>query len=153
MTKSYQFILLLALILAASCIGVVLGQKYVVETSYSHSESSEWHKVLHQKLSITNEQEIKLHALEEEYEDKKNKLKKQMHLANMKLADALKKDKSYSLNVQASVDEIHHVMGEMQKQTIKHLLEMRPILDKEQNDKLEQLITNALYENTDNTAQ
>lgn len=153
MTKSFQLIVLLALVLLASCLGVILGQKYMHEGAHPHSESPEWHMVLHHKLSITSEQEAKLHPLEDEYARKKKKLKEEMRLANMQLADALKKDQAYSSQVQASVDKIHQVMGEMQKQTIKHLLEMRPILDDEQNKKLEQLITNALYENTNNSGQ
>ena len=65
----------------------------------------------------------------------------------MELANNIGEDRSYSENVQKSVDKIHKAMGGLQKLTLEHLFEMRPILSDEQNQKLEQMITDALYEN------
>ena len=71
-----------------------------------------------------------------------------MSVANMELADAISRDKSYSKDVQNSVDKIHNAMGEMQKTTLEHLFEMQNILDEKQNEKLIDMITNSLYDNT-----
>lgn len=127
-------------IIAVAFTGLFVGQKFM------HLKmQKDWHIILHNKLELTNQQNIEITKLENIYLAKKDVLKSKLHMANIKLADALKQDKSYSNKVENAVDEIHIIMGEMQKLTIQHLLNIRPILTKEQNNNLEKIVTNALY--------
>tara|TARA_R110000868_G_scaffold411035_1_gene701463 strand:- start:37811 stop:38260 length:450 start_codon:yes stop_codon:yes gene_type:complete len=139
-------LLFLVLVVGISFVGFYLGKNMMHQGEHPHSNATEWHTLLHRQLDLTNQQELELAKLEKVYLQHKKQLKIEMHNANKKLADALSADKSYSSNVQTSVDEIHHIMGEIQKKTIQHLLEIRPILTPEQNIKLEQMITDALYQ-------
>ncbi len=148
MKKPYiKTIIFLFILLTIAFCGQYMGQ-LLMQDSHVHqnSDSANWHRILHEKLEITPAQDIKLAELEKRYSQHRQYLEEQMKLANMELAEAIKTDKSFSLNVQAATDKIHHAMGELQKITLEHLFDMRPILSDEQNKKLEQLITDALYE-------
>jgi len=135
-------------VLATAFGGVYLGQSVMQDNHANHnSDSANWHQLLHNKLQITSEQDEKLAVIEKNYRQQRKYLEEQMRLANMELAEAIKADKSFSPNVQAATDKIHHAMGGLQKATLEHLFEMRPILTDEQNQKLEQMVTDALYEN------
>ena len=112
-----------------------------------HTDAAGWHNILHDRLNITAEQDNQLVDIEKRYRQRRMYLEEQMRLANMELAEAIKADKSMSPKVQEATDKIHHAMGELQKATLEHLFEMRPILTDAQNQKLEQMITDALYEN------
>jgi len=113
----------------------------------NHTDSVNGHKVLHDRLHITAEQDEQLMDTEKRYRQRRQYLEEKLRLANMELAEAIKADKSFSLSVQTATDKIHQAMGELQKATLEHLFEMRPILTDEQNQKLEQMVTDALYEN------
>lgn len=140
--------LFIVIVLAVAFGGLYLGQHFMQRPHEHHArDSGSWHHVLHDKLHITQEQEAKLVDIEKRYLQRRQYLEEQMRLANMELADAIKADKSFSPKVQAATDKIHHAMGELQKSTLEHLFEMRPILTDEQNRKLEQMVTDALYEN------
>ena len=105
------------------------------------------HSYFHDRLDITSEQEKKLADIERRYRQSRQLLEETMRLANMELADAIKKHQSYSPEVQQSVDKIHKAMGGLQKTALEHLFEMQTVLTHKQNEKLNQLITDALYEN------
>lgn len=147
MKKRYiNAFLLISAILVIAFVSLNIGQNFS-KKHHDHSQHGNAHTYLHQKLNITDEQEKKLTQLEEKYQKRKAYLEKAMSLANMELADAISGDKSYSKDVQNSVDKIHKSMGEIQKATLEHLFEMQNILDDKQNEKLIDMITNSLYEN------
>ncbi len=138
----------IVIVLATAFSGLYLGQHFMQMPHEHHArDSGSWHQVLHDKLHITAEQETKLTDIEKRYRQRRQYLEEQIRLANMELADAIKADKSFSPKVQAATDKIHGAMGELQKATLEHLFEMRPILTDEQNRKLEQMVADALYEN------
>lgn len=136
----------LLIVLATAFGGLYLGQHFINPPHVHNRDSGSWHQVLHDKLHITPEQDAKLADIEKSYRQRRQYLEEQMQLANMELAEAIKADKSFSPRVQAATDKIHHAMGELQKATLEHLFEMRPVLTDEQNRKLEQMVTDALYE-------
>jgi len=139
------FILILLLVAFG---GQYVGKHFMHSHEHEHhANSSDWHQALHDHLDITPKQYEKLEETESRYRQRRLYLEEKMRLANMELAEAIKADKSMSSRVQEATDKIHHAMGELQKTTLEHLFEMRPILTDEQNKKLEQMVTNALYEN------
>ena len=138
----------LLIVLAVAFGGQYIGTHYMQGHSHDqHTDAAGWHNILHDRLNITAEQDKQLVDIEKRYRQRRMYLEEQMRLANMELAEAIKADKSMSPKVQEATDKIHHAMGGLQKATLEHLFEMRPILSDEQNQKLEQMITDALYEN------
>lgn len=149
MKKRYinAFILILVVVVVAFAT-LYAGQRYMYGGHHRYSgHGYDIHRYLHNQLHITHDQEQKLTEIEKDFSHKKQYLEETMRVANMELAEAIKKNDSYSPEVQQAVDKIHSAMGEMQKNTLEHLFEMKPILNEEQNKKLKRLITEALYEN------
>lgn len=136
----------LLILLSAAFGGLYIGQHFIGQPRNHHADSAGWHQALHEKLHITPEQVAKLSGMEKRYQQRRQYLEEQMRLANMELADAIKEDKAFSPRVQAATDKIHKVMGDLQKATLEHLFEIRPVLSEEQNRILEQMVTDALYE-------
>jgi len=146
MKKRYiNAIIFIIIIILTSFGSLYIGQSFLQKEHADHnSDSVNWHAILHHKLAITKEQDTKLTEIEEIYMKKRKSLEEQMRKANMELSRAISQDKYFSPNVQNATDKIHHAMGALQKITLEHLFDMKPILTKEQNLKLEQMITDAL---------
>lgn len=146
MRRRYLIALIfLSIFTATAYAGLYIGQRILhFKDTNSEKSTKRWHQILHENLEITEVQDLKLSPIEEKFISKRKALERQIGLANKELAEAIKKDKSLSLNVEKATSKIHQVMGELQRVTLEHLFEMRPILTDEQNRKLEQMITDAL---------
>lgn len=146
MRKKYiNAFLLILVILVVSFFSLFLGQK-IIRKNYESHNHHDAHLYLHEQLNINQKQEAELAKLEAKYQKDKKFLEETMRLANMELANNISRDKSYSQEVQSSVDKIHKAMGELQKLTLKHLFNMQDILDDNQDKKLIELITESLYQ-------
>src|SRR3546814_6370313 len=55
-----------------------------------------------------------------------------MRAANIRLARAIEAEHGYGPRVTEAIDETHEVMGELQKETLRHLFAMRSVLDARQ---------------------
>ena len=71
-----------------------------------------------------------------------------LRAANAALAAAIQARHTYSPEVQAAVERFHHTMGELQKETILHVLDMRKVLTPAQAARFDQRIAQALTEET-----
>lgn len=148
MKKRYiNAFLLILIVLVMGFAALYSGQQYMAGHHRYSGHGYDMHHYLHSQLQITEQQDQQLTEIEQQFSQRKQYLEETIRLANMELADALKKNGSYSAEVQQAVDKIHNAMGELQKATLEHLFKMEPILTQEQNKKLKRLITNALYEN------
>jgi hypothetical protein len=67
-----------------------------------------------------------------------------MRAANGDLARAIAAQHAYTPQVQAAVDRYHHAMGELQKETILHVLAMRAELSPEQAGKFDAVVAKSL---------
>ncbi len=142
MKRRYFSSLLLSIIVLV----VGLGAMYISQR-YAGHDAVDTHRYLHEKLNLTPEQDKQLEEIEVKYQKRKLRLEETIRLANRELADAINENPSFSPKVQQAIDKIHNAMGELQKLSLEHLFEMRPILTPEQNKQLNTLITDALYEN------
>jgi Spy/CpxP family protein refolding chaperone len=140
------FIPLLLIVLTLGVVSLFYAKQHQSNHHSSHADSS-IHNYFHQQLHLTKNQEEKLSDVEKEYAQQKQRLEEVMRLANMELADAIKKDHSFSPEARIAVDKIHKAMGELQKASLEHLFKMGVVLDESQKEKLNQLIVDALYEN------
>ena len=69
-----------------------------------------------------------------------------MRAANAELARAIQSRHEYSPEVQAAVERFHGAMGELQKETILHVLAMRTVLTPAQAQQFDARIGEALTE-------
>lgn len=148
MKKRYINALSLIIIVLFVAFGAMYASHHYMNMSHDFMEhSGDTHNYLHSKLEITSEQENQLQGIEGTYQKRKLHLEETIRLANMELADAIKKNPSFSPEVQQAVDKIHNAMGELQKASLEHLFQMQPILTPQQNEKLKNLMMDALYDN------
>ena len=138
---------LIIMVLLVAFGAMYMSQHYRMIAHDFMSHSGDTHRYLHEKLGITKEQDVQLQDIEANYQKRKLRLEETIRLANIELADAIKKNPSFTPEVQKAIDKIHQSMGELQKASLEHLFQMQPILSLQQNEKLKNLITDALYDN------
>jgi uncharacterized protein (DUF1786 family) len=67
-----------------------------------------------------------------------------MRRDNALLAAAIRAEHGYGPQVSAAVDRSHHAMGELQKETLRHVFAMRNTLRPDQAKRFEEAIASAL---------
>lgn len=148
MKKSYlQLLGIIALIAGVAVGGVYMGQHYFHHDHppHTHVKANSLNDYIHAQLNITPEQDEKLKDMEREYQEKVIYLEEKLKLANMELANAIKEEKRYGPRVEKAIADNHTTMGELQKATMQHLFKMQTVLTEEQNQKMNRIITDALY--------
>jgi len=139
------FILGLCLVAAISALSSWLTLRFF-SSSDSHS-IAEYHQWIHDQLQMTAEQERLLLPSERRYEEARRHLEEVIRLANISLAENIRRDKSFSPDVEKSVAEIHDAMGRLQKATLEHIFEMEKVLEPDQYKRLMELTVEGLSEN------
>lgn len=132
--------LLLALIVAVG--GTCIGARYI----YAQRHQPSLHEFVHEELALSAEQERRLEALEADFALKRRAREAQLRAANADLAQAIQARHEYSPEVQAAVERFHDAMGELQKETILHVLAMRQVLTPDQAAQFDKRIGEALTE-------
>lgn len=106
--------------------------------------SADYHQWIHDQLNLTEDQERRLAGSEQRYEEARRHCEKLIAIANVELAEAIRRDQIYSPAVERSVSEIHDAMGQLQRATLKHIFEMKEVLDPDQYERLMDLTEEAL---------
>jgi Spy/CpxP family protein refolding chaperone len=137
--------LLLTVILSALAagLGAFAGARYVVARMH-HEPSLD--AVLHKRLDLTPAQTQRIEGLEQGYAVRRRALEAEMRAANAELAAAITETHAYSPQVQHAVDRFHHAMGELQKESILHVLAMRQVLTPAQAAVFDKTVSKALTE-------
>ena len=141
MTRGRWLLLIAVVVFLASLCGVLAARHVLVAERPSETEV---HKLLHEQLKLSPEQHSKIEALEKQHAIRKRAMELEMRAANARLAAAIEAEHGYGTQVTAAVDHIHHVMGEMQKETLQHLFAMRGALTPEQARTFDATVTKAL---------
>lgn len=105
---------------------------------------SELHAFLHNELKLNAAQEAKVEAIEARFAVRKKALELDMRAANARLAEAIEAEHGYGPKVTAAIDHVHHVMGEMQKETLEHLFAMRAVMNPDQARRFDKTVVKAL---------
>lgn len=115
--------LLLTVLLAALAggLGAWFGARYVV--GRHHHETLQ--TAMLKNLDLTATQSARLEALHADFTVRRAAREAELRRANAELATAIRARHEYSPEVQAAVERIHHAMGELQTETIVHVLDMR----------------------------
>lgn len=134
----------LVLSLAAAGLGAWGGASYAMRQAHAHG--SPLHSLLHDELKLSPEQTRRIEGLEAAYANRRRALEAEMRKANAELAAALSDDHAYTARVQQAVDHFHAAMGELQKETILHVLAMRAVLTPGQTATFDRTVAKALVQ-------
>ncbi|WP_066112278.1 MULTISPECIES: periplasmic heavy metal sensor [unclassified Blastomonas] len=126
---------------AAALAGNYLGQRLL---NHGGQKETELHAFLHGDLDLNDAQTAKIEAIEQRFAARRRVLEREMKKANAHLAEAMAAEHGYGPEVTKAVDHTHHVMGEMQKETLEHLFEMRSVLRPDQAAAFDRAVTKAL---------
>jgi hypothetical protein len=125
----------------AALAGVFVGRLLVDAPRQSETEL---HALLHRELTLSDEQEARLQAIEAQFAGRREALEIEMRAANIRLARAIEAEHGYGPRVTEAIDETHEVMGELQKETLRHLFAMRSVLDARQAAMFDKVVVKAL---------
>lgn len=141
-TSSRNLLITLLLSVAAVAIGGWAGAAFFAPAPPPPS----LHEFVHDELDLSAEQHARLEGLERDFAVRRKVREAELRAANAALAQAIHARHEYSPEVQAAVERFHHAMGEFQKETILHVLEMRKVLTPAQAARYDQRISQALTE-------
>jgi hypothetical protein len=125
----------------AALAGVYVGRLLV---DPPRQNETELHAMLHRELTLSAGQEARLAAIEAQYAGRREALEIEMRAANVRLARAIEAEHGYGPRVTGAIDETHRVMGELQKETLRHLFAMRSVLDAKQAAMFDKVVVKAL---------
>lgn len=141
MTGWKRLALIAAIAFAAALAGVFIGRAV---SDQPRASESEVHTLLHSRLRLDPAQHAKIQAIETRFAFRRKALELEMRAANARLAEAIEAEHGYGPKVTAAVDHSHHVMGELQKETLQHLFAMRAVLNAEQARMFDATVIKAL---------
>lgn len=143
LARSIALTLVLSMVLAA--LGAWGGAEYIL---HRMRPQPPLHELVHGKLHLTPDQQRRIEGLERQHEARRQALQSEMRAANADLARAIQAQHAYTPQVQAAVDRFHHAMGELQKETILHVLAMRSVLKPEQAAQFDDTIARSLTQDS-----
>ena len=132
----------IGLVAFAAALGGVFAGRLIVQPD--RPSESEIHSVLHGQLKLNAVQHAKIEAIEQRFAVRRTALELEMRAANAHLAEAIETEHGYGAQVTAAIDHTHHVMGELQKETLEHLFEMRAVLTPAQASMFDRTVVKAL---------
>lgn len=109
---------------------------------------AELHDVLHHKLALNQDQQARLHILEQRFAVQRRGFEFELRAVNARLAEAIEAEHGNGPRVAEAVDQSHVVMGELQKATLAHIFAMRELLRPNQTEQFDQAVVKALTDDT-----
>ena len=140
LSRGLVITLLLALIAAMG--GTWIGARYI----YVQRHQPSLHEFVHDELKLSADQKARIEILERDFAVSRRAREAELRAANADLARAIQARHEYSPQVQTAVDRFHGAMGELQKESILHVLAMRAVLTPEQARQFDTRIGKALTE-------
>ena len=136
-----RYILVAVTAFAAALAAVLVARMWLVPAPRVESQV---HALLHQRLKLDPAQEQRIHQLEAAFAKRREALEAEMRVDNERLAKAITAEHGYGPQVGAAVDRSHHVMGQLQKETLQHIFAMRGVLRPDQAAEFDAAIVKAL---------
>ena len=137
--KTTHIVLAVLLAALAGCLGAIAAERWA-----NHEAGSGLHDFVHDELTLTTDQEQRLDALEARFAVERARLEGSARAANARLAQAMENEHEYGPEVSAAIDEVHARMGDLQKATVRHVFDMREILEPEQQRQFDRKVSDAL---------
>jgi Spy/CpxP family protein refolding chaperone len=139
LARSIALTLVLSIVVAA--LGAWGGAQYVAR-QMRHAPALD--ELVHEKLKLTPAQQHRIAGLARQHAARREALQAEMRAANRDLARAIQAQHAYTPEVQAAVDRLHRAMGELQKETILHVLAMRSVLTPHQAAQFDSTVSQSL---------
>lgn len=117
------------------------GVQYGIHRS---AERVDLDATLHRDLDLTPDQDRRIHALEMSYSSERGRLQSEMRAANRDLAHSIIATHAYDADTQHAIDRLHRAMGNLQEDTVRHVLAMRAALTPQQQETFDRTIAKAL---------
>ena len=137
--KTTHIVLAVLLAALAGCLGAIAADRWA-----NHEAGAGLHDFVHDELTLTADQEQRLDALEARFAVERARLEGSARAANARLAQAMENEHEYGPEVSAAIDEVHARMGDLQKATVRHVFDMREILEPEQQRQFDRKVSDAL---------
>ncbi len=122
-------IIVIILCFSAGVLGVWIGKSIFVENA---DHVGDLHSNIHHSLNLSQVQEQEFHILEQKFNQQKRVLGEKLKAANGSLSLVIAKDHQLSVDVRSAGDEYLKILGELQQETLRHIFQMRCVLDVEQ---------------------
>ncbi len=139
MTPLFRTILIATVL--SFCAG--LGGAWLGVQLLSRTEPS-LHALVHGEMKLSPAQQAKMDEAESRFTAKRDALEARIAETNRRLAQSMRESATYSRTVELSVNEVHVGLGELQKETIKYVYDMRAILTPDQAKRLDDRVFEAL---------
>jgi hypothetical protein len=97
---------------------------------------------------LTNDQKAQINAIDRRYAHTRMELRSQIASANAELSDALAEDMGFGPAVQKSIEDLKSVVGELQRQTVIYVLQLRAVLTPPQRAIFDEKVVAALMTDT-----
>ena len=136
-----RYLLIALVAFAAALAAVLVARLWLAPPPRGESEV---HALLHRKLTLDAAQEQRIHQLETIFAKRREALETEMRADNERLAEAIAAEHGYGPKVGEAVDRSHHVMGQLQKETLQHIFAMRGVLRPDQAAQFDAAIVKAL---------
>ena len=138
-TRRYLLVALVAF--AAALAAVLFARMWIAPQPRVESQV---HALLHEKLDLDPAQQARIQQLEDSFATRRETLEAEMRADNQRMARAIQTEHGYGPQVAAAVDRTHHVMGQLQKETLQHIFAMRDVLRPDQAAQFDAAIVKAL---------
>jgi Spy/CpxP family protein refolding chaperone len=135
------FIGMLALTVVAAALAGWLGVQYGIHQVQPRADLD---IALHEKLSLTSDQDRKISAIERRFDGERDRLQAEMRNANRDLATSITIRHVYDVQAQQAIVRFHHAMTLLQEDTVRHVLAMRAVLTPDQAKQFDQIIAKSL---------
>ena len=109
--------------------GVWMG---ITRFASDQDDAPSLHAIVHHELHLSPEQDALIEELEAAFAVRRSALEAQMAEARQAMGEALLEDQELSDQVSLHAQAIHSAMGELQVETLSHILAMRAVLTDDQ---------------------
>ena len=133
--------LLAAIGFVFAIIGVLVGREFVAPAK---PVETELHDILHRDLDLNASQSAQIEEIEKRFAVRRHALELELRADNARLAAAIEAERGYGPEVSAAIDRSHQAMGQLQKETLEHIVAMRRVLTPAQAAKFDEAIVKAL---------
>ena len=101
-------------------------------------------EMLHRNLHLSSFQDRQIGKLEADFAHRRQALDGEMRAANRDLARAIATEHAYGPDAERAIGRFHAAMGELQKETVVHIMAMRQMLTADQAAQFDKSVTESL---------
>lgn len=102
------------------------------------------YQMVHQDMQLTDDQKRRIDAIEARYAHRRNELRAKIASANAELGEALANEMALGTAASRALEHQEQDMGDLQRETILYVLEVRSVLTPKQQQALDQKVFESL---------